>query len=261
MLPELDVYPGRKPGLLFDDNFNNGTCGWTQLLEVTLPTGMVLLDTEITYAESRYSLLLSTENQANTAARPWGSATAIKRLGRGPTVGKVCYEFWFAWGSLAGQNAPRSIDFGLDQCDPSGNRKFFKFKWMNYDDLTGTPSRVTQWCVSHEGGQYSFTNSGVAAIPGAVIDLGYNENKRNINHVECVFDVGAGCYDGLRVNGRGFGSLADTPDNSLRAFSPPAETLTNFKSGFNATFEIRNRVNTNVTKAWANLCRARGYRA
>lgn len=256
MLPELDVYPGRKPGLLLDDTFDRGTCGWTQLVDVSLGQGVLLLDTEITWGESGYSLLLSTEDYSNVAGKPWGSASAIKRLGRGPTVGKVCLEFWWAWGSLAGQDTPRSIDFGLDQCDPTGARKYFKFKWMNYDDLAATPGRITQWGMSDPSG-----TNGFVPIPGAVIDHGYNENKRNINHIECVFDVGAGVYDGLRVNGQGFGSLAATPDSSLRSYAPTAETLTNFKSGFNATMDIRNRVSTNVTKTWANLCRVRGYRA
>lgn len=247
MLPELDVIQKRDPAVLCDDNFNNGPSGWTQLLDVTTPTGPVILDSEITWDNSRYSLLLSTEDQSNAAGRTWGFAMAIKRLARPAGISKVYYDLRWSWGSTWGENTPRAIEFGIDQADSAGQRRFFMIRWKNYDETTST--RTHQWQVLHNG---VYTD-----IPGATVDSGYNENKRNLQRLEMVFDLAAGCYDGLRVAGTGFGSLASTPDNSLRAFSPAASTLVPFANGLNPMVSIRNRNNTTSTRTWVNLAHAK----
>lgn len=248
VIGEVNAIPKREPGLIFEDDFNRGTAGWTQLMDVTAPTGPVLLDSEITYNNSRYSLLLSTEDQANSAGRTWGMGMALKRLGRPKGAQKVYLDYQWAWGSTWGENTPRAIEFGLDQADENGVRRFFMFRWKNYDETTST--RTHQWQVLHNG---VYTD-----IAGATVDNGYNENKRNLNRLEMVFDLASGVYDGLRCNNIGFGSLASTPDNSLRAYAPAATTLVPFANGFNPMVSIRNRLNTNSTRCWVNLGYAKG---
>lgn len=242
MLPELDVYPRRTPGVLCEDNFNNGPSGWTQLLNGTNPTGPLILDSEIAYAESRYSLLLSTEDYSD-ASKPWGFAMAIKRLARPAGVTKIYVDMQWAWGSVAGQNVPRAYEFGIDQADVSGNRRFFIWRWLNYDEAGS--ARVTKWQLLNNG---TYTD-----IPSAVGDFGYNENKRNLHRLEYVVNVSTGVYDGLRYNGVGFGSLAATPDTTLNAYAPALTTLAPFASGLNVMASIRNRTNTNTTKSWMNI--------
>lgn len=237
-----------QPGLIVDDNFNNGAAGWTQLLDRTKPTGIILLDSEITYGNSRYSLLMQTENQTDTEVNSWGSAMAIKRMYQPNLADSVYMDFYWSWASTFGQNTPRAIDFGLDQCSNSGQRQFFKVRWKNFDETTG--QRVHQWQINNNSDVFQ-------DIPGATVDCGYNENKRNLYRLECVFDLKNHHHSGVRINGIGFGSLAETPDNSLNSVAPAVETLQPFANGFNPIVQIRNNLQTNNCKCWVNLGRVR----
>lgn len=247
MLPETDVYLRRDPSVVMEDNFNNGPNGWTQLLDVTTPRGVLTLDSEIAYGGSSYSLMLSTEDYIDGAQFPWGSCTAIKRMQR-PTYGSTVYgDFQWAWGALHGQNTPRFIEFGIDTADASGVRHYYVFRWHNYDETAG--QRITQWKVNNNGSYDS--------IIGAVMDHGYNENKRNLQRLEFELDLANSTYAGLRINGLGFGSLAPVPDNSLRTMAPPPTSLPEFANGFNAAVNLRNSINTTATKSWMNLAYAK----
>lgn len=237
------ITPVGRGRLVCEDDFRNGPSGWVQLLDGNTGAGVVYLDTEIAYRGSPYSLYIGTEDYSSADYKPWGYATAIKRLSRGATVNKIYAEWWFGYGSLYGENTPKAIDFGIDQATPAATRRYFKFRWLNYDE--GTAARVSKFQMSH-------TSSWVD-VPSGAVNLGYNENKRNLWHVEAVVDIDDGVYDGLRVNGTGFGSLASTPSSALRSYGPSSSTLAQFASGFNATIDVVNRLNTNSTKAWANL--------
>ncbi|WP_395704872.1 hypothetical protein [Rhodococcus ruber] len=245
VLGEVHAIRKREPGLIAEDNFATGMCNWTQLINGNVPAGVVYLDSEITH-ESPYSLILGTGSQPSWGEGTQGYAASFKRLSRGPSVGKVYMHWKFAYGSVLGTNYPRNVDFGLDQCDPDGERRFFKIRWLNYDETAG--ARVSKFQVNGD------PSSTWIDVPGAAVDLGYNENKRNLWDVEAIFDVEAGLYDGLRVNGLGFGSLAPVPDNALRSLSGPhPHMLAQFKSGMNCGIEVYNRLQVAGTPAWVNL--------
>ena len=256
----LPIFPdGSVPKtILFEDNFDNGACNWTQLIHAPAgggpirPIGVLTMDTEISHGGSSSSLMLSTGDQPNTGGN-YGSCMAIKRLSRGPDTGRVFYEFFWSWGSLAGQNTPRAIQFGLDEADENGVRRYYKVRWENWRHVSGGSGsgRTMQY-------QLLLGDNTMLDIPGAVFEHGYNENKRNLNHLEMIVDLNANVYDGLRINGVGFGSLADVPNDSLRAYGTHTSTLVPFSLGMNATFEVLNRTDTVNTAAWANLAYARG---
>lgn len=307
----------RDPSVLWEDDFRSGPQGWAQLMHINKPAGMLTLDEHITYNGSPYSLRLNTGDFTDTAGNNFGSSTAIKRLGRGANVGdtgKIYAEAYFACASNWGETRPRALDFGIDQADPLGNRRYFKARWSNLDPATnarsprlqlltgalisttsGSPTVTIEAAAAdipngtlHAG--QSITGTGIpnsatvlsvvgstatlsanaaatgsavlaigyADIPDAAIDLGNNENKRNLHHMEIIFDIEGNCYDGLRLNGRGFGSLAEVSDGSLRAYRPAPEYLVTFASGFNVAFDLRNRVDTAQTRSWANLAYSRG---
>lgn len=247
MLPELDVMIRRDPSVLCEDDFRNGAQGWVQLLDIATPRGVLTLDSEIAYGGSQYSLLLSSEDYPDGANCNWGSAVAIKRMSRPVGATRAYADIQWAWGARWGRNTPRFIEFGFDQADQNGQRRYFLFRWVNFDE--GTQTRVTKWQVNN-GGVYT-------DIPGAVMDHGYNENKRNLQHVEFDVNLATGKYAGLRVNGKGFGSLAPNPDNTLAAFGPPTGTLPDFANGFNLAVNLRNCINTANTKSWLNLAYAK----
>lgn len=259
------------PQVLFDNTFDKGLGGFVQLMHDTRPIGVLGLDTDYTYDDSRHSMLLSTEDYAwgGTEAnwKNWGQCTAIKRMSRGATLGRVKFDVWWAWGSLYGQNSPRCFNFGIDQADPDGNRKYFNYRWVNWLDDSGAGSRVTKWQVmTYSGGTTVWQD-----LTNGVQDYGYNENKRNLIHTEMVFDIDAGVYDGLRVNGMGIGggSLSDgtgdpdpvNPSNPMRALgSPMPETLAIFKNGFNCVIDLINRQNITSTKSWMHVARAKAVK-
>lgn len=246
----------RAPKVIAEDTFDRGTCGWTQLVEGVHGTGPMVLDSEITYGESRHSLLFMTGEHSFSSHKPWGNASGIKRLSRGPSVGKVLATWKFAYGGpRSGDTSahPRNIDFGIDQATPEGLRRFFKARWLNYDETTSTRVSEMRIDVAKQGGGREYITVPVGPAGDAKVALGVNENKRNLWTVELAVDVDAGVYDGLRVNGKGWGSLAPVPDNSLRAYGPEPHNLAQFASGFNACFEVCNRIETDASTAWANL--------
>lgn len=247
MLPEIDVHPRRDPAVLMEDDFNNGAQGWAQLIDIATPRGVLTLDSEITYGGSAHSLMLSTEDYTDGAAMNWGSAVALKRMAR-PNGAKTAYaDIQWAWGALYGRDTPRFIEFGFDQADPTGTRRYYRFRWHNYDEDTDT--RIKQWKIDD--------STGYISVPGAAMDHGYNENKRNLQRLEFEVDLENETYAGLRINGLGFGSLAAVPDNSLRAYSPAAGSLPDFANGFNLCVNLRNCIQTTQTKSWMNIAYAK----
>lgn len=247
ILPEVDVYPRHDPSVLMEDNFNNGPQGWAQLLDIATPRGVLTLDPEITYGGSKYSLMLSTEDYPDGANCNWGSAVALKRMARPVGCKTVYADIQWAWGALWGRNTPRFIEFGIDQANSGGQRRYYRFRWHNYDEDAN--SRITQWKIDSAGAYIS--------VPGAVMDHGYNENKRNLHRLEFEIDLENETYAGLRINGLGFGSLAATPDNSLRAHSPGVGSLPDFANGLNLCINIRNCIQTAQTKSWMNIAYAK----
>lgn len=256
---DLAVYPRRQPGLLTEDRFDRSTCGWTQLMEGVHGVGTMVLDSEITYDGSPYSLLFGTEDYSYNSDKPWSGIEGIKRMSRGPKLGKIMLTWVWAWGSARAavtSDTPRTIGGGFDQAAPSGLRQFAKWRWHNYDEALN--QRVSEMRLLSADGSFIAVPTG--SDGDAKIDPGVNENKRNLWVTRMVLDWDANgevVYDGLAFGGenswKGWGSLASTPDTSLRAIKPPPHTLTQFAGGCNATWEHTNRTNTNDSKSWSNL--------
>lgn len=241
---EVDAYPRRDPAVINEDNFNSGTCGWVPLISAQYPEGVLFLDSEISDPASRYSLFLQTGNGSKDGVSSnWGDCVAIKRCQRPQAAKKVYMEWKWSVGSEFDWNSPRVVIFGLDTCDANAVRGFFQFRYQNWD--AGSSTRRQQYQMMH--------NSTWTDVPGGVYPHGINENKRNLIHTEAVFDLENHCYDGLRVNGLGFGSLAATPNTSLTAYGPAVESLPTFEGGFNPMFAVNNRNDSSTTHAWANL--------
>lgn len=136
------------PTLVFEDDFRNGTQGWTQLMG-DFPSGILTLDSDITANGSGYSLGLATGDYANTS-NPFGSCMAIKRMGRSSKFKYVYLKMLFAYGSSqnppsTAERSPRCIEFGVDQCDDAGARNYFKIRWHNWQYI---PTLVTGTCQS-----------------------------------------------------------------------------------------------------------------
>lgn len=271
----LDVPASNRPNprVLIDTDFNNGLGGFVQLTDHTQNIGVLGLASERTYGSSRFAMLLSTEDQpwGKTPAWQWSACTAIKRMGRGASMGRIKLDVWWALGSTFGQTAPRGVRFCIDQSDPSGNRRYFMYQYLNYDDLTNT--RVSKWQVlCDKSGTGGLTREWVD-VPGGAVELGYNENKRGLWHTEFVFDIAAARYDGLRLNGTGLGggSLADgyggpvpvNGANPMRALgSPllevvPSGNIDSFNSGLNITIDLVNRQNVTTSKAFCVVARCK----
>lgn len=243
----LKTYRDRNPRVLCDDTFDSGPQGWVQLMGSQYPEGVISLDSEITFDSSRHSLLLECADGAQDGvSNNWGSCTALKRVWRGNDAGIIECEWVWAYGSQYDTNSPRHVIFGLDTCHPSSSpRYFFQIRWLNYDSPTTT--RVTKYQM--------LTPSNVwVDIPGAVIDHPWNENKRDLHRTQAQFNLSTGKYEGLRVDGIGFGSFADTPDTTMSAYGPSSQTLGSFKHGNNPFFSIANKSNTaSNNHGWANL--------
>jgi hypothetical protein len=247
MLPELDVYPRRDTSVLMEDDFNSGPQGWAQLLDIATPRGVLTLDSEITYGGSAHSLMLSSEDYPDSANCNWGSAVALKRMARPVWAETIYADIQWTWGAQYGRDTPRFIEFGIDQADQDGQRRYFRFRWHNYDE--DADARIHQWKLDD--------TSGFVSIAGADMDHGYNENKRNLHRLEFEIDLANNTYAGLRVNGLGFGSLATVPNNSLRAYAPTVGSLPDFANGLNLCVNLRNCIQTSSTRSWMNIAYAK----
>jgi hypothetical protein len=239
---EIDVFTRRDPAVMNDDNFNNGPQGWVQLISGQYPEGgPIMLDSEITAHGSRYSLFLqSGTNNMDGVNDCWGGCVAIKRMYRHNPAKKIYMEWLWAFGTEFKYDTPRTVFFGLDTCDAAANRRFFQTRWL---------AATKAYQVFHNG---TWTD-----LPGVTYPHAFNENKRNLNHTEVVFDLENNRYDGLRVNGIGYGSLAPTPDGSLNAYGPLVENLPTFEGGFNPVIGFYNSNTDTTTHGWMNLAHQR----
>lgn len=272
-LLDAPVITTPNPRVLIDTNFNNGLGGFVQLTDHTENIGVLGLDTDRTYGDSRYSMLLSTEDYAwgKTPTWSWSSCTAIKRMGRGDYVGRLKLDVWWAYGSVFGQNAPRGVRFCIDQSSPQGERRYFMYQYLNFDDAAN--ARTSKFQVLCDKSATGGLVREWVDVPGGAVQLGYNENKRGMWHTEFVFDINGARYDGMRVNstGIGGGSLADgygppapiNAGNPMRALGEPLlenvaqGNIDSFDSGLNITIDLVNRQNVTTSKAWVHVARCR----
>lgn len=266
---DVRATPVPDESVLWEDNFTNGPSGWVQIMSSSRPFGMISLDPAITHKGSRWSLRLDTEDFANgTNAPNWARCMALKRLWRGNWMRIVRAEWVFAYGSRWGGDgeesmSPRDIRFGLDNCDFTGARRFFGLRYQ----ISGE-TNSTEGATRHERWQVQSATVGnwvtIPALGDGVRPLAVNENKRNLFRVELEIDLENGVYNGVSINGDGFGSLAANSDTSISSIpGPQLETLDSFRGCLNPTFTIENRIygpvaDGNATACWANLVYSRG---
>lgn len=272
-LLDAPVVTTPNPRVLVDTNFNNGLGGFVQLTDHTENIGVLGLDTDRTYGDSRYSMLLSTEDYAwgKTPTWSWSSCTAIKRMGRGDYVGRLKLDVWWSYGAVAGIIAPRGVRFCIDQEDPHGVRHYMMYQYLIYDDTAN--ARASKFQVLCDKSATGGLTREWVDVPGGTVQLGYNENKRGMWHTEFVFDLESYVYDGLRVNstGVGGGSLASgyappaaiNQSSPMRALGSPLlenvaqGNIDSFDSGLNITIDLVNRQSVTTSKAWVHVARCR----
>ncbi|WP_210492276.1 hypothetical protein [Patulibacter sp. SYSU D01012] len=255
--------------IVAEDFFQDGTCGFVQLIGSQYPLGVVMFDGEYGYGDGG-SLVLECGDGAQGGQDPnsnWGSAAAVKRMWRpsgkwaGPTVEQ---EWVWSFGSQYDSNSPRHVVFGLDHCSPTAKRFFQQVRWLQYDSPNGV--RVTKYqlmgpgagdgeWVDMPGASWQQT-AGAADTTGTVYPHGWNENKRDWHHLRVRYDIVTGAYDGVMIDGDPFGSYTDDPADreAMRAIKAKPLSLPTFENGFNSFISIENKSNTPLnTHGWAHV--------
>lgn len=278
---ELAVLLGAKypdSEVVLDTVFKDGLSGFGQLVATTSPVGM--LNWEPAYPgglDGGGALVLCSGNQADGAldTAPMGEASAYRRLTRYMAAADesmtVSLEVWWAWQARYGKTRFRAFEFGFDQCYADGTRLFPVYRWLNSDDGTDA-RRDCKWYVqtgNDAAPAYTLLPGPDTAVQSATFEastaniqtkLPFNENKRNLNYCRGDFIFNADKtvrYKGLKVNHRGFGSLAATPDSTFEALGPTSSALADFSQGFNVSFSVRNRTNATKTAARVYIARVR----
>jgi hypothetical protein len=229
----LDFWPRGK--VLFEDTFNDGLDGWTELMTGTSPVPGPIWTSRITSRGSGGMLLQTGDALDNTK---FGTAVGIKRLMMpfydGIHLAKIGSEYLFDFSSEY-PDRPRAFDFGLDTQTPSGTRHWYKIRFQNYDESAS--QQTTKWQV--------LSGNAYADIPGAGGFTIWNEGKANMFHIKFVVDLEAQKYVSFWVNGKSF---------DLSGFSAPTlePYAANFEHGMNYTVEVRNRTDASRPN-WCRL--------
>lgn len=257
---EVDAKIQPDFSVLNDDNFNEGPQGWAQLIGGADNThGPIMLDGEITADGSKHSLFLQTGETKATAANRFGSCMALKRLHYPDGAEMIYMRYEWAMGTEFSYKSPRTITFSLDACDKNASRHFWQVRWFNYDSSTDTYPKGYQV----NAGTDSATDWKFIGLP---FKHPFNENKRNIQVTEIVYDLLNNRYAGVRANGAGVGVLAASPtawvtENNTPggpALGPADQSLPTFEGSMNPYIQIdNNNTGADTHHSWLNLCRQR----
>lgn len=258
----VKVFRERSPRVLFDDEFEDGPCGWVQLMGggYSAPYGdnaaggaMGLVSWPS--LDGGNSLEFHSEDAAPST--PSADPMVLKRLTRPAAVdgrNLIGFEVWFAYKNLHSAGiTPRAFDFGLDTATDAGARKFGKFRLFTNDGSN-------KWQMASGAAPGTFTD--IPSSGGLVV--GINENKVGWNKLEFYYDIVTHTYAGLIVNGTPFGTEvggAALPSAAGVNGFVDEGTLAPFSNGLNFCVQIRNRTDTSDSKTWAYLARAKGFRA
>lgn len=274
----VDELGGRWPGTvtILDTTFANGIDGFGQLTDSYNPVGMLNYEPSYPGGFGGGALVLCTGNQSDggLSTNPMGECSAYRRMTRFMAETdeslKLSIEVWWAWQARYGKTRFRAFEFGFDQAYADGTRLYPSFRWLNCDDASDA-TRDGRWYVqtgNDSSPAYTLLpgpdSSGEAGWETPTTDfqtkLPFNENKRNIVYTRGIVQFNADktvVYDGLKVNHRGIGSLAATPDTSLQALGPTSTTLADFAQGLNVAMSVRNRTNASLTGARVYVPRVR----
>lgn len=255
----VKVYRERSPQVLFDDEFDNGPCGWTQLMGggYGAPYGDNAAGGAISLVswpslDGGNSLEFHSEDIAPSS--PSADPMILKRTTRMADVdgrNMIGFEVWFAYKALHfGSITPRAFDFGMDTATSDGHRRFGKFRLFTNDGSN-------KWQIATGASPGTFTD-----IPGSNgLIVGINENKVGWNKLEFRWDLVTHTYTGLVVNGTPFGTEVGGPALPAGNTFVDEGILAPFANGQNFCVQIRNRTDTSNSKVWAYLARAKGFRA
>ncbi|WP_156448391.1 hypothetical protein [Mycobacterium sp. NAZ190054] len=253
----------QPPEVLFDDNFDQGFCGWRDHQGAAFAYAPLSRTALRTLDGSSHSLVLSTGARPNSSANiPHAEVSAYKNLSRWVDSGLVKFETWIAQGGADLDNSPNSWFIGIDtQRWDNSSRGFFKLRFRKFTGSGEAPVRSDQWALTNDVG--SFVN--LSPNPP---NAGDNENKMNFNYIALTVDldtvvssdgapgsyheaqVGADVYD-LTGLGAGRGKQNPQIGSSVGAGS--------FAGGLNFGIGMTNNtVHTAAGPSWLLVGRVRG---
>jgi hypothetical protein len=259
----VKVYRERSPQVLFDDEFQTGPCGWTQLMGggFSSPYGANAAGGAMGLVswpslDGGNSLEFHSEDVAPStpSADPMVLKRTVRQAPDADGRHMVGFEVWFAYRPLhLDAVTPRAFDFGMDTADAAGARHFGKFRLYTND-------ASNKWQMASGASPGTYTD-----IPNSSgLIVGVNENKAGWNKLTFYYDLSNHTYAGLIVNGTPFGTevggTALPSTSGVNQFVAEA-TLAPFANGQNFCVQIRNRTDTNNSKVWAYIARAKGFRA
>jgi len=206
----------------------------------------------------RKGMWIGTENVATQIA------TAIKRLTYNERFNRVRVEAWVSLAQWYGDNAIRSVEIGIDQCDNAGNRNYFALRRVftkaagtateRFDVKTGTDATPSYTPVPGQGMPLTAI-TGVDAEPDPVGSAWpawpANENKRNVVMMVLEIDPVSNKYLGAKFGDYGIGTLSASgaEDANLSAMQGQSSTLVRFANGFNMSFDLRGLISGSKTAA------------
>lgn len=221
-----------------EDNFKAGMDDWLQLFTPSNAGSGTKWGTVTHVERGGRRLMLRTPNITNY------SVMALKRManlfgdGRYLLELVVNFELVAPFGAAGASERPRWFTFGLDAAKLDGTRRYFKIRYLVYDESGGAVAHKWQW--ANIAGAGTFTD-----ITGGAINLldRNNENKALPAYIAIEVDTTNGTYNGFRLNNEfKIGTLAASPDTTVSDLGALASSaLTTYNGGLNTCVEIENR--------------------
>lgn len=221
-----------------EDNFKAGPDDWLQLYTPSSAGNGTKWGTVTHVERGGRRLMLRTPNITNTEVMGVKRVANIFGDGRYLLELIVNFELPAPYGAAGSSERPRWFTFGLDTALADGTRRYYKVRYLVYDEAG--PAVVHKWQWADIGGSGVFTD-----IAGGGINLldRNNENKALPTYLALEVDTANGKYNGFRINSElRLGTLAASPDTTVSALGTVASSaLTTFNGGLNTCIDIVNR--------------------
>ncbi len=224
--------------IVSDDDFKRDLCDWGQLFTPTSGTGTTGLRIGTVQHIERFParLALKTPNLSGV------EAMALKRMSNVYGDGRYLMELMFSieipapFGSPL--ERPRWMTWGLDTALLDGTRRYFKIRYLMYDEAGATAPHKFQF--GELGGTGTYTD-----MTGGVFNLSErtNENKALPHYMALLVNTSTGRYEGFQLDQNiRVGRLATTPDDSLINLGQlSSSSLPVYGGGINSCVEVVNR--------------------
>lgn len=239
VITKQNLYPDGD--ILFIDEFNDGLCGWTWLMDDNLPIPGPIWNSRRSF-RGKGSMLLETADVLRMDSSRAGISTAIKRItlpkqSDGSYIPIIESEYWFGWSSQNANN-PSFIQFGLDTQVPTIKtyRNYFKVRFEVYDDENSQRSGVFKVA----------TDEGYVNVIGSDQYLYWNEAKAGFFNVRFTVNISTGYYDKLYVNGKEYDISQYVCMQDVYVGGDGGEAT--FDEGMNFSVDLFNRLNTTDSK-------------